>query len=253
VAFSNRVVLCVLLAAILLGIDGCGLPPHQTSSTNSATAASRSQSANPGDLSTTSQFTITVSPSSGSILTGKSAVAKITTRIVTGYNHALNLTASNMPTGVSVKFTPAQIPAPGAGSAVMAITVASSAAPGTYFIHIRATDGTNSATVTLTLKVAPNPEATFQGCWYKSGGKNHQGVKVSAKNPGNYTFYGDLYRGSTCSEWADSMGTGQAINFGLYGYYFWFTDFPDQNDMSSIWRVGAQKSQCISYASAPSC
>lgn len=245
---------CVLVALLALCLWGCGLPPEsRTPGANSATTAAHNELANVTSSAVTPKFTISVSPSSGTVLVGKSASAKVTTTIVAGYNHALNLSASNVPAGVTVKFTPTQVPAPGAGASIMAISVASTAAPGTYSIHITATDGSNSATVTLSLKVAPNPEASFQGCWYKSGGHSYQGVEVSAKNPGSYTFYGDLYYGSTCSQWADYMGTGQPVNFGLYGYTFWFTGFPDQKNMSAIYKVGAQKSQCISYASAPNC
>lgn len=243
-----------LVAAIALCFSGCGMPPQSnTPRPNSATAAAHSELANSGNMTTAAQFKITISPSSGTILVGKSASAKVTTSVAAGYSHALNLSASNIPMGVTVKFTPIQIPAPGAGTSVMALTVASTVAPSTYSIHITASDGSNSATVTLNLIVAPNPEATFQGCWYNSGGHSYQGVKVSANNPGSYTFYGDLYYGSTCSQWADYMGTGYPVNFGPYGYTFWFTGFPDQKDMSAIYRVGAQKSHCISYATAPSC
>lgn len=247
-------VICLIFAAAALCLSGCGMPSQSgTLSANSATAGARNELAKVASSATTPPFTVTVSPSSGVILVGKSATAKITTTITTGYSHALNLSASNVPAGVTVKLTPTQIPAPGAGTSSMAITVASTAAPSTYTIHVTATDGSNSATVTLSLTVAPNPEATFQGCWYNSGGHSYQGVKVSANNPGSYTFFGNLYYGSTCSQWADYMGTGQPISFGLYGYTFWFTGFPDQKDMSAIYKVGDQKSKCISYATAPNC
>lgn len=250
---KQKTTLSLVLTAAALYLSGCGMPPQKVANANSATASSHNEPANANNLAVTPQFTVTVSPSSGIVLAGKSASAKVTTSITAGYNHALALSASNVPAGVTVKFTPTQIAAPGAGTSIMAIAVASTTATGTHSIPITASDGSNSATVTLTLKVAPNPEASFQGCWYNSGGHSYQGVKVSAKNPGSYTFYGDLYYGSTCSQWADYMGTGYPIQFGTYGYTFWFTGFPDQKDMSAIYRVGAQKSQCISYASAPAC
>jgi hypothetical protein len=98
-----------------------------------------------------------------------------------------------------------------------------------------------------------DPKATFKGCWYKTGGKEYQAVKISVKNPGTYHFYANLYYGSTCSKWADDFGNGQLIQFGGFGYTFWFDAFPNQKNMSALWQVGPDKSACIAYETAPAC
>lgn len=186
---------------------------------------------------------------------GKSGASKATTTIAKGYDHALTLSASGAPSGVTVKFNPAEISAPGSGTSTIDITVSTSVAAGTYSIKVSATDGKNTASVTLTLKVsADNPEATFQGCWYKSGGKSYQGVTVSVKNPGTYSFNALLYSDEKCTTYADQFGYGQPINFGGFDYILWFDHFPDQENMSALWYVGSDTSACMVYnASTPIC
>jgi hypothetical protein len=102
---------------------------------------------------------------------------------------------------------------------------------------------------------ATNPDATFKGCWYKQGKNRYQAVDVSVKNPGKYAFNALLYHGTTCNpnDYADQFGFGQLLNFGGSGYIFWFNAFANKTDMSALWYVGADKSQCINYENAPEC
>ncbi len=241
-----------ILATMLLAV-GCGLNSRTDAGNSIASAVKIDNSL--GVSTATTQFTIAVSPGSVTIAPGKSGSAKITTTVVSGFNHALQLSASGVPSGVTVKLNPTQIPAPGSGSSAVSISVGSTVAAGTYSIGLKAADGTLSATATLTLKVSSSsdPGATFQGCMYTTGGHSYQAVKISVKNPGKYPFYANLYYGSTCSQWADDFGNGQLINFGGFDYTFWFDHFPDQKNMSAIWQVGPDTSKCIAYATAPSC
>ncbi len=208
------------------------------------------------DSTTTPPFTITLHPYTVTIAPGQSGSSKITTKVTTGYSHALQLTVSNVPAGVSVTLTPKVIPAPGAGSSEAAIKVAGSVALGSYAIRVTASNGTTSKNAKLTLKVAlPGPGATFQGCWYQSGGHRYQGVRISVANPGTYPFDAILYYGTTCdpNNWADEFGYGTPLNFGAFDWIFWFTDFADQSDMSAFWYVGSDKSECVNYTTAPDC
>ncbi len=205
---------------------------------------------------TTSPFKLSLKPYTVTIAPGRSGSAKVTTKVTTGYNHALRLTVSNVPAGVSVTLTPPVIPAPGAGTSMADIAVPGSVAPGTYLIRVTASDGKTSRNARLTLKVASSgPGATFQGCWYQQNGHRYQGVAISVANPGTYPFDADLYSGATCdpNNWRDEFGFGTPLNFGGFGWIFWFTDWADQSDMSAFWYVGSDKSQCVSYAVAPDC
>jgi hypothetical protein len=201
-------------------------------------------------------FTVALQPVGVTRSPGQPASAKVNTTITSGYDHALQLTASNAPAGVSVTFTPSAIPAPGAGTSVASFTVPASIKPGTYSIKITATGGTTAESATLTLKVVNHDAgATFRGCWQKLNGHSYQAAAISVANPGTYPFDADLYFGTTCNpnQQADEFGFGTPLNFGGFGYIFWFTDFADQSNMSAIWHVGTDKSQCVNYEVAPSC
>jgi hypothetical protein len=103
--------------------------------------------------------------------------------------------------------------------------------------------------------VTKNPEATFKGCWHTSGKNRYQAVDVSVKNAGKYPFNAVLYYGTGCGvgNFADQFGFGQIIDFGGFGYTFWFTAFANKTDMSALWYVGTDKSQCVNYEVAPNC
>src|SRR5208283_3870826 len=86
-------------------------------------------------------FTLSASPASLSIQQGNQGTSTITTTISGGFNSAIGLSASGMPSGTTVNFNPTQIPAPGAGSSTMTITVGSSTSVGTYPITVTGNGG----------------------------------------------------------------------------------------------------------------
>ena len=61
-------------------------------------------------------FTISASPASLSVAQGNQGTSTITTTISGGFNSAISLSASGVPSGTTVSFNPNPIPAPGAGS-----------------------------------------------------------------------------------------------------------------------------------------
>jgi hypothetical protein len=102
---------------------------------------------------------------------------------------------------------------------------------------------------------AANAGAKFQGCWYKSGHHYYQAVDLTVTDPGTYAFNANLYYGTTCDPktQADEFGFGQEIDFGDFGYIFWFTAFANERDMSALWQVGTDTSKCVNYETAPVC
>lgn len=203
-----------------------------------------------------SSFTVGLKPAAVTIAQGRSKSVTVTTDVQPGYSHDLQLSAASLPSGVTVTFTPPDIPAPGAGKAKAHITVGSGVAPGIFILKVKASDGqtTHSATLTLTV-TASGPGATFQGCWYKKSGHGYQGVHITVANPGTYPFDAVLYYGAGCNtnRWADEFGFGNPVEFGDFEWTFWFTDFADQTNMSALWFVGSDQSQCMNYATAPDC
>ena len=81
-------------------------------------------------------FTISASPASLSIAQGNQGTSTITTAVSGGFNSAISLSATGMPTGTTVSFNPSTIAAPGSGSSTMTITVGSTTPAGTYPITV---------------------------------------------------------------------------------------------------------------------
>ncbi len=81
-------------------------------------------------------FLISATPAALSVTQGNQGTSTLTTNISGGFNSAITLSASGVPSGTSVNFGTNPIPAPGAGSSTMTITVGASTAPGIYPITV---------------------------------------------------------------------------------------------------------------------
>jgi uncharacterized membrane protein len=106
-------------------------------------------------------FAISASPSSLSIQQGNQGTSTITTTISGGFNSAISLSASGVPSGTSVSFNPNPIPAPGSGTSTMTITVGSSTPVGTYPITVTGNGGGIQQNTTLTLTVTAQQQPNF--------------------------------------------------------------------------------------------
>jgi kumamolisin len=98
-------------------------------------------------------FTISVSPSSGYLDQGQSGYVTVTTTVSGGFNAAVALSATGLPSGVSGSFSPTSIAAPGSGTSNFTLTVSRSARTGTYPITIKGTGGGVTKTTTLSFQV----------------------------------------------------------------------------------------------------
>ena len=80
-----------------------------------------------------------------------------------GFNNAITLSATGMPSGTTVGFNPNPIPAPGSGNSTMTITVSSSTPTGTYPLTVTGNGGgiQQNATVTLTVTAQQQPSFTL--------------------------------------------------------------------------------------------
>ena len=110
---------------------------------------------------TAPNFTVSASPASLSVAQGKQGTSTITTAISGGFNSAISLSASGMPSGTTVSFNPATIPAPGSGNSTMTITVGAGTLVGTYPITVTGNGGGIQRTATVTLTVAAAPSFTI--------------------------------------------------------------------------------------------
>ena len=84
---------------------------------------------------------------------GNLATGTITTTICCGFDYNVFLSASGLPAGCTISFSPGVITAPGSGTSKMVIFAGASAAPGTYPVTLIATGGGVKATTTIILVV----------------------------------------------------------------------------------------------------
>jgi len=101
----------------------------------------------------TPDFAVSASPASVSVAAGSSGTSTVSTTVSGGFNAAVSLSASGLPSGVTAAFSPTSIAAPGSGSSTLTFTASSTAAAGTSTITINATGGgvSHSTTVSLTI------------------------------------------------------------------------------------------------------
>ena len=114
---------------------------------------------NPG----TADFAISAAPSALSVVQGTSGTSTISTSVSGGFNSAISLSASGLPTGASASFSPTSIAAPGSGSSTATITAGAATPAGTYTVTITGTGGgiTHTTSVTLTVTSSATPDFTI--------------------------------------------------------------------------------------------
>ena len=114
-----------------------------------------------GSSTTSPTFSLSASPGSLSVVQGKSGTSTISTSALEGFNSAIALSATGQPAGVTVSFSPTSIAAPGSGSSVLNVAVASTTATGTYTITVKGTGGSVTQTTTVSLTVTAPTAGAF--------------------------------------------------------------------------------------------
>ena len=158
-------------------------------------------------VSTTSDFTLAASPTSLSVVRGNQGISTLTTTVTGGFNNAVTLSASGVPSGTSVNFSPNPIAAPGSGSSTMTFTVGSSTATGTYPITVTGTGGGIQHTTTVTLTVTAQPNFTLAASPTSlSVVRGNQGISTLTT-----TVTGGFNNAVTLS--ASGVPSGTSVNF----------------------------------------
>ncbi len=154
-------------------------------------------------------FSISASPSSLSIAQGNQGTSTITTTISGGFNSAITLSASGVPSGTTVSFNPNPIPAPGNGSSTMTITVGAGTATGTYPITVTGNGGgiQQNTTVTLTVTAQQLPNFTISA--------SPSSVTIQPGNQGTSTITATISGGfsSAISLSASGAPSGTTVSF----------------------------------------
>jgi hypothetical protein len=96
-------------------------------------------------------FTLAGSPTHVSILNGTSGSVQVTVAANSTFSAPVTLTASGLPAGMTISFTPASFSSPGSGASRLLVSAASTVAPGSYTLTVKAVGGgvTRSTTVTI--------------------------------------------------------------------------------------------------------
>ncbi len=157
----------------------------------------------------TSNFTISASPASLSVAQGNQGSSTVTTTISSGFNSAISLSASGMPTGTTVSFNPQTIPAPGAGNPTMTINVGSSTPTGTYPITVTGNGGGFQQNTTVTLTVFAQGQQNF------SISASPASVSIAQGNQGTSTITTAISGGfnSSVSLSASGVPSGTTVSF----------------------------------------
>src|SRR6266852_5909333 len=158
----------------------------------------------------TPDFTVSASPTSVSIVQGSSGNSTISTTVSGGFNSAISLSASGLPSGVTASFSPASIGAPGSGSSTLTLAASGTATTGTVNVTVTASGGgvTHTTTISLTVTASGGGGTTAQIL-------GNPGFENGSSNPAPWTATAGVINNSTSEPphggswdaWLDGYGT----------------------------------------------
>ncbi|WP_230420065.1 S53 family peptidase [Catenulispora pinistramenti] len=96
-------------------------------------------------------FSVSLSPASGSVNPGSSATATVGTKVTAGSAVTVQLSASGLPSGASASFSPTSVSA--GGSSTLTISTSGSTPAGTYPVTVTGSAGSTTHTATYSLTV----------------------------------------------------------------------------------------------------
>jgi len=156
-------------------------------------------------------FTLSVPASLSSPASGGRVTGTIATTAADGFNSAITLSASGAPQGTTVSFNPSTIPAPGSGSSVMSVNVASGTPYGSYAIIVTASSGQGNQTATVTLTVSASGQVNLPaGTGWLQLGSDANFCNVS---PG-YTYYNPEVGEVDAFDFLSNCIGGQMVAYG---------------------------------------
>ncbi|QOC94589.1 S8 family peptidase [Micromonospora craniellae] len=99
----------------------------------------------------TNDFSVSVSPTSGSTAPGGSVTASVATATTNGSAQSVSLSASGLPSGATASFSPATVTS--GGSSTLTVTTSASTPAGTYPVTVTGSAASGSRTATYSLTV----------------------------------------------------------------------------------------------------
>ncbi|MEU2615057.1 S8 family peptidase [Micromonospora sp. NPDC007271] len=162
-----------------------------------------------GNPPPTNDFSVSVSPTSGSTAPGGSVTATVNTATTNGSAQSVSLSASGLPAGASASFNPATVTS--GGSATLTVTTSSSTPPGTYAVTVTGTAASGTKTATYSLTVTGTGGCTGAGQKLANPGfeSGNTGWTASSGVIGQYGSSGQPPRTGTWNAWLDGYGTSR--------------------------------------------
>lgn len=103
------------------------------------------------DAAAAPAFHATAQSNSLSVTTGSNSSVTLNVTISGGFNAPVAFSVTGLPGGISAKFTPATLSAPGSGASVLELTATGSARLGTYSITVSAASGASKQQIALSV------------------------------------------------------------------------------------------------------
>jgi hypothetical protein len=140
------------------------------------------------DLNPPPSFTFSASPDSRSIAQGASTTYTAAVTAQNGFNAAVSLSVSGLPSGATASFSPASIT--GGGNSTLTVNTTTSTPTGTYTLTVNAVSGSITRSDTVALSVTA-PSAVVTPTFNPPGGTftAAQNVQISTTTSGAQIFY----------------------------------------------------------------
>jgi subtilisin family serine protease len=155
----------------------------------------------------TNDFSITVSPSSGSTAAGGSVTASVSTAVTSGSAQTVSLSATGLPAGASATFNPTSVTA--GGSSTLTISTSASTPAGTYPVTITGTGASATHTTSYSLTVTGTGGCGSPGQKLANPGFESGTASWSATSGviGQWGSSGQPTHSGTWDAWLDGYGT----------------------------------------------
>jgi len=152
-------------------------------------------------------FSISVSPTSGSTVAGGSVTATVGTATTSGSPQTVALSASGLPSGAAASFSPSSVTS--GGSSTMTITTSASTPVGTYGVTVTGTGTSATRSTSFSLTVTgtggcSSPGQKLANPGFESGNSSWT---ASSGVIGQWGANGQPPRSGTWNAWLDGYGT----------------------------------------------
>ncbi|MFF4774836.1 M28 family peptidase [Microtetraspora fusca] len=184
----------VRAASVAAAIELFGANSAECNTTKAAWSAISVAAASnePACGTATSDFSLTLTPTSGGAQPGGQATVTVNTQTTSGSAQTVTLSASGLPSGTTASFNPSSVTS--GGSSTLTLSVGSSTAQGSYQITVTGT-GSTSHSATYSLQVGQGPGGSEPPDVSVTNIKSHltQLQSIATSNGGNRRSTGNGY------------------------------------------------------------